>query len=461
MRIQFDDTNLTAEMVGDVHGITRREFKQYSPKALEALSGFKKQVEDGTIGFPHLPFQADLAKEILSFAGTLRGSFDTVCLAGIGGSALGAWALDCALRGPHPVQPPPSTRHPRLVILDNVDPSLTRLALESMNPKRTLVVVVAKSGSTAETVATFLIVRDWLRRKVGGKKAARRIVAVTTEGRGDLYELAKREEYQSFFIPPNVGGRFSVLSPVGMVPAALLGIDIRKIFKGATQITHQCWQADVKKNPALRAAFVHWLSLIRKDKSIQVAFPYSNLLWGTAFWFRQLWAESLGKARLRGGEPVNIGQTPVAALGATDQHSQVQLYIEGPNDKLITFWTLARFDDAGKIPKAGLKLEAFDYLGGQTLARLIDAEQRATAAALAEAGRPNCTFTLDRVDEEHIGAFLQLLEFETAYAGELLGINAFDQPGVELGKQFTYGLMGRPGFESFRQRFAQYEKRRG
>jgi glucose-6-phosphate isomerase len=160
------------------------------------------------------------------------------------------------------------------------------------------------------------------------------------------------------------------------------------------------------------------------------------------------------------GQFVNIGQTPVAALGATDQHSQVQLYIEGPNDKVHTFWTVAKHKDTGKIPKAGLKLEAFDYLGGQTLAKLLDVEQRSTAAALVETGRPNCTFTLDRVDAEHIGAFFQLLEFETAFMGELLNINAFDQEGVEHGKRFTYGLMGRKNFADFATRFKDYEKTR-
>ncbi len=459
MRIQFDDTNLLAELVGDVHGVTRSELKQHAAKAREALAGFKQTVEGGTIGFPHLPFQNAVAKDILKFAGSVRGSYDTVCLVGIGGSALGAWALDCALRGPHPLQPSFSGKKPRLVVLDNIDPSFTALALDSMNPKKTFTVVVTKSGSTAETVATFQVVREWMHKKLG-RKAARRIAAVTTEGKGDLYELAMREGYHTFFLPANVGGRFSVLSPVGMLPAALIGIDIRKVFKGAVQMTHLCWQDDLKKNIALRAALEHWIALVAKDKPIHVAFPYSNLLWGMAFWFRQLWAESLGKARQRTGEFVNIGQTPVAALGATDQHSQVQLYIEGPNDKVFTFWTVAKHASEVRIPKASLGLEAFDYLGGQTLAKLLDVERRSTEAALVETGRPNCTVTLDRVDAEHIGAFFQLLEFETAFMGELLDINAFDQEGVELGKRFTYGLMGREGFASFADRFKEYEKKR-
>ena len=157
----------------------------------------------------------------------------------------------------------------------------------------------------------------------------------------------------------------------------------------------------------------------------------------------------------------NVGQTPVAALGVTDQHSQVQLYIEGPNDKVFTFWAVEKFPSPGKIPARRFNLPAFDALAGQSLKTLIDAERRATAAALVENGRPNCTVTLGRVDEEHLGAFLQMMEFQTAFLGELLDIDAFDQEGVELGKRFTYGLMGRKGFEPYRRQFEEYEKRRG
>ena len=158
---------------------------------------------------------------------------------------------------------------------------------------------------------------------------------------------------------------------------------------------------------------------------------------------------------------VNVGQTPVAALGTTDQHSQVQLYMEGPNDKAYSFWAVKSHTDAGRIPPKKTGFEAMDYLCGQTLAKLLDAERRSTEAALSGNGRPNCTYTLDRVDAEHVGAFFQLLEFQTAFAGEMLNINAFDQEGVELGKKFTFGLMGRKGFEEYKKRFAEYERKRG
>ena len=439
-------------MVGAAHGLTEEEIALAAPKAAEALAGFRKVYESKAVGFPDLPAGGPVVKEILAYAEQVKGTYDTVCLIGIGGSALGAWALDCGLRGPHPIQ---AAGQPRLVILDNVDPELIQLALASMNPERTLAVVIAKSGATAETVATFLIVKDWL-----GAGAASRIAVVTSEGRGDLKVLATREGYPTFHIPENVGGRFSVLSAVGLLPAALIGVDIVKLLKGAAAMNKLAWSDDLAVNTPLRAAVMHWLLLTKKKKSIQVAFPYANRLWGTAFWFRQLWAESLGKAKNRKGKVVNVGQTPVAALGTTDQHSQVQLYMEGPNDKVYSFWAVAKPKDKGAIPKAKLGLEGFDYLCGQSMAKLLDAERRSTEAALTENQRPNCCFTLDRIDEEHLGAFFQLMEFETAFAGELMNINAFDQEGVELGKKFTFGLMGRKGFSDYRDRFAAYEARR-
>ena len=459
MAIQFDPINLMEAMAGPGHGIPASEPGRHAGKAIEALRAFRVLVKKGDYGFPGLPAERKELESYLDYAAKVKGTYDTVCIVGIGGSALGAWALDCGLRGQHPVQAAFSNKNPRLVILDNVDPDFVSAALESMNPKKTLVVVIAKSGATAETVSVFLMVREWLREKLG-KKAGGRIVAVTSDGTGDLNLLAKQEGYQRFYLPQNVGGRFSVLSAVGMVPAALCGFDIRKICKGAAAMTDICWKEDLAANPALNAALHHWLVWTQCGKTIQVAFPYVNRLWGTAFWFRQLWAESLGKKFDRQGKTVHVGQTPIAALGTTDQHSQVQLYMEGPNDKTFTFWTVKKTANAGRIPKGKTGFEAMDYLPGQTLAKLLDVEQRATAAALIEANRPNSTFALDRMDAEHLGAFLQLLEFETAFLGEMLDINAFDQPGVELGKHFTFALMGRKGFGEFKDRFRAYESKR-
>ncbi len=458
MSIHFDEANLTSAMVGETHGLTPSEIKQSDKAALAALASFKQQVDAGTYGFPHLPFDAKMIKAVSAHAKAKAGTYDTVCVVGIGGSALGAWALSCAMRGPHPVQGAFSPKFPRLVILDNVDPMFIEDAIATMSPKKTHVVVIAKSGATAESVSVFMILKAWLEKALG-KKARNSVTVVTSEGTGDLKVLATREDYATFHLPANVGGRFSVLSAVGLVPAALTGIDIRKLCAGAAEMTSLAWKPDLSVNLPLRAAQLHHLTWTRKGKTIQVAFPYSNRLWGTAAWFQQLWAESLGKAKNRQGDVVHTGQTPVAALGTTDQHSQVQLYMEGPTDKVFTFWAVGKFSKKGSIPKTKIGLEGFDYLAGQTLEKLITSERLATAAALTEQQRPNCTVTLDKVDEWHLGAFLQMMEFQTAFMGELLDINAFDQEGVELGKKFTFALMGRKGFADYADRFAEYERR--
>lgn len=413
--IRFDTSNLFLEPA---------EIDRCRSQSAEAVASFRKKSESGLYGFPHLPFQQKVIAEVRRYAASAQRRFDSICLIGIGGSALGAWALDRALRV--------DREHPRLVILDNVDPALIGAALDSMNPRRTLVVVITKSGSTAETIGAYLVVRKWL-----GKNQARQVVAITDPEKGDLLEIARREGCPVFHVPANVGGRFSVLSPVGLVPAALLGLDIRRLCAGARDMTHLCWNTAAGQNPALEAALVHYLMLEQKHKTIQVVFSYSNLLWGLAFWFRQLWAESLGKQ--------GRGQTPIAALGVTDQHSQVQLYLEGPNDKVFTLWAVEHHRSL-RIPKAFRDLGSCGYLAGQSLGRLFDAERQATTQALTQYRRPNCTVTLPRVDAYHLGAFLQLMEFQTAFMGELMGINAFDQPGVELGKRITYSLMGRRGY---------------
>lgn len=448
LEIQFSYENAMEKRVG-AEGMTKADFDKQAASA--AVGAFRARVEAGEVGFPDLPEDIDTARAVEEFAAELRPQIDDVLLVGIGGSALGAYALDVAIRGPHPLQHTPRAkgfRGPRLVVLDNVDPGMIQAALERVNPRRAAMCVVAKSGSTAETLATFLIVREWMTRALG-KKARERIIAITDARKGDLLAVAKEEKYPLFFVPENVGGRFSVLSPVGLVPAALIGLDIRLLLKGASEANDLCWRENPSRNPALCSALVHWALDRRRRKNIEVVFSYSSYLWGTAFWYRQLWAESLGKQFDRAGRKVHAGQTPVAALGVTDQHSQLQLYMEGPADKMITFWEVEKPRVDVKIPKDFSQHDAFGYLGGKSLGALFRAERIATEAALTEAGRPNCRWTLPKLDEYNLGAFLQMMAFQTAFAGELYGVNAFDQPGVELGKKLTYGLMGRKGYEDF------------
>jgi glucose-6-phosphate isomerase len=439
---EFDYRNCLQEAVGN-DGIAPSALHERA--TADVVAAFRRRVDSGEIGFPNLPDDHTTLRAIEQFCGALRKKIDDVLLVGIGGSALGAYALDVAIRGPHPIQTVgKKAARPRLIVLDNVDPGPVASALSQLDPKRTAVVVIAKSGGTAETMGTFLIVREWMVKKLG-RKSRERIIAITDPQKGDLLAIAKEEKYPLFFVPPNVGGRFSVFCPVGLVPAALIGLDTGKLLHGAGEANNVCWGDTPNGNPALTAALVHH-ALAKRGKNIEVAFAYSSYLWGAAFWYRQLWAESLGKRVNRQGQVVEAGQTPIAALGVTDQHSQLQLYMEGPRDKMFTLWSVRKHRVDVKMPKSFRKIDSTGYLGGQSLGKLLEAERTATESALTSAGRPNCRWTLPQVDESTLGAFFQMLEFQTAFAGELWGVNAFDQPGVELGKKLTYALMGRKGY---------------
>lgn len=332
-------------------------------------------------------------------------------------------------------------------VLDNVDPVTIGALLDRLELSNTLFLVVSKSGGTAETMAQFIIVRERLKR--GRLKLADHFVIVTDPEKGALRPIAVADGIRVADIPPNVGGRFSVLSPVGVLPAALVGIDVRGLLGGANDIVQRSASDDPAANPALAYAGLQWVADTQLDRRMHVFMPYSDQLRDFAAWFVQLWAESLGKVAT--SDKQHVGPTPIAALGATDQHAQVQLFMEGPPDKTITFVAVKHLGDDIPIPAAASDGGDLAYLGGHTLGELLSVEQRATAGALARRGRPSMTLTLDRVDARHVGGLIMLLELATAYAGSLYGVNAFDQPGVELGKQFAYAILGRPGFDSARQ----------
>ena len=247
-------------------------------------------------------------------------------------------------------------------------------------------------------------------------------------------------------MPDGVGGRFSVLSAVGLFPAAMCGIDIKAVLKGAAEMDDMVRSTSLQRNPAALFAAVNYL-YYKKGLDLSVMMPYSNALSGLADWFRQLWAESLGKARNEsGGKVVNVGPTPIRALGTTDQHSQLQLYREGPNNKLITFLEVSRFDKDVPIPKAYKDQPALSYLGGISMGALLNTEKQATERALLASSRPCMTIRFPSVSPHAVGQFIYMLEVATTIAAGLFGVNPYDQPGVELGKKITYHLLGREGY---------------
>jgi glucose-6-phosphate isomerase len=280
-------------------------------------------------------------------------------------------------------------------------------------------------------------------------------VVTTDPEKGRLREIAEREDYLTFPVPAGVGGRFSVLTPVGLLPAAIAGIDIFMLLAGARDMDGRCRISNLWKNPAYLSAVLYYLADTKKGKPIAVMMPYADALYGVADWFRQLWAESLGKRTDLDGNIVSTGQTPVRALGATDQHSQLQLYMEGSNNKLITFLAVERFHKKISMPESFADVEGVGYLGGRSLNELIAVEQKTTELALTRNKRPNLSIIVPEVNAFTLGQLLFMLEVQTVFAGGLYHINPLDQPGVEEGKQFAYGLMGRKGFEHKAKEFAE------
>jgi glucose-6-phosphate isomerase len=390
-------------------------------------------------------------KAVNAIARKYAGQLDNVVVLGIGGSALGNIALQSALN-PLTHNLTKDRTHPRLFVLDNADPMpfhQTLVFITNEDPKfdRTLFVVISKSGETAETAAQFLIVRDMLQ-KARGDSHADRLIAVTDPEKGTMRRLCDAAGYSTLPVPEGVGGRFSALSPVGLISCALCGIDIENLLDGAAVMERACRNEDLHANPAAMLATVLVELGQRQGKTVHVMMPYANQLYLMADWWRQLWAESLGKV-VAGG--THAGFTPVKALGATDQHSQVQLYREGPNDKAIIFLEVEQFTTDVTIP-TGLGEDALAYLEGSSLATLLSAEKKATEFALTESRRPNLTIKFPQVTPHTVGQFMMLWQVATAYAGLMLGVDAYDQPAVELGKKATFALMGKPGFEELRGR---------
>jgi len=438
--VRLDVNGFFSHMIG-AHGLDGHDLDIIVPRLSAALESLDARRQGGELPFYDLPYDQAGIAACKALAAQLRADFDTLVVLGIGGSALGTKAV---LEGAGAR----AAGGMRVVVADNIDPASFSQMLGELDLSRTAFNVISKSGGTAETLAQFLIVREKLlaHASIGPQRWGRHIVATTDPDKGPLRALADSEGFHSLPVPPGVGGRFSVLSAVGLLPLAAAGVDIDALCAGARHADTLCSLADPRANPAALHAGLLLLALKQRGCGIHVLMTYSDGLLRLAEWYAQLWAESLGKARALDGSVVETGQTPVRALGATDQHSQVQLYVEGPRDKVVTFVRVEEHEHELTIPKAYADKEEIAYLGGLRLGQLLNMEQRATELALAESGRLTSVVTIDRCDAGSIGYLFHLFEVQTLVMGALLNIDALDQPGVEAGKRLTYGMAGRNGY---------------
>lgn len=439
MALRLDYTNMLAEQVPG--GIPASSLEQAEEAFARALAVFDERRGRGELGFLDMPNAHDMTAQIRQFADGAGQAFSDVVVLGIGGSALGPIALRSALRSIRWNELGDEARDyfPRLHVLENVDPTTIAELLDRLELGRTLFLIVSKSGGTAETMAQYLVVRGRLIESLGDH-FRRHLVFITDPEKGALRKIARDESVAALSIPSNVGGRFSVLSAVGLLPAALIGIDIEAFLRGAGSMAERCAARALRSNPAGMFAVLQWLADTQHGLNTHVLMPYSDNLRDVGAWFAQIWAESLGKTKPDG---TGVGPTPVPALGATDQHSQVQLYMEGPLDKTITFLAVGHRAVDLEIPRLHENVAELSYLGGHTLGELLDIERQATAGALARRGRPNMTIMLEQLDAAHLGEIFMMFGIATVLAGALYDVNPLDQPGVELGKRYTYAMLGR------------------
>jgi len=440
--------NVTAEVIDDEQGITAEQLKALAKKTSPLIQRLNEERKAGQTPYRDLPFDTQIAQQVKDLVGELKGRCENLVVLGIGGSALGNIALQTALNPYMHNLDDAQRAGPRLFVFDNIDPSQFGSFLDWVGDKldKTIFNVISKSGRTAETASQFLIVRRMLLDKLGPEGLRNQVVATTDPKEGTLRKIVGEEKLRSLEVPLGVGGRFSVLSAVGLFSAAMCCIDIDSLLRGARDMDPRFSREDFYKNPAAINAAINY-HFYNRDKKISVMMPYSYALKDLADWYRQLWAESLGKAKDLTGSEVHIGPTPIKALGATDQHSQLQLYREGPNDKLFTFLQVNNFERNLKIGPAPDCAPELGFLAGADLGTLLNNEKKATEYALLETKRPCLTVVFDKVNAYTVGQFIYLYEVTTSLAGALFGINAYDQPAVKLGKEATFALMGRAGYE--------------
>ena len=376
----------------------------------------------------------ELIAKIENYASLVCKKFKHFIVFGIGGSALGIKMLKNTF-----VDSIHKNVDTKVEVIDNIDSDYMLTLLDNLKLKKTMFNVITKSGSTSETLAQMMIVIEKMKK---AKIDYTKHICVTTTKDNALYNWAVSQGMTVFEIPLGVGGRFSVLSPVGLLPAAVMGINIRGLLKGARKSKLNSEKCELE-NLAYTTAYINY-SYLNKGLTNLVVMPYSDRLALVPDFFAQLWAESLGKKFNRDGEVVYSGQTPIKTLGVTDQHSQLQLYSEGIKDKLIMFITVEKPDRDEKIT---LDLDFAKHLKGTSIKTLLDYECDSTAYSLTTLDRPNYTISLKNICEETIGELIFFMEMMTAFMGEMLNVNTYDQPGVELSKIYTKACLKMKGYE--------------
>lgn len=447
-RVRLDLNYCLDASVGSEKGLSVKDLEAFGSRLEAVHRELEEERKLGQHAFRELPFDDVTRDEVNEYAAWARDRFADVLVIGIGGSGNGPEGVVNALSHPYQNLLTPEQRGPipRVFFLHSPDPIQLRATLDIVDLTRTLVVVVTRSGNSPETWANFATVYEPIKAAVPADDLKDHVAVVCDTEQGDLAKLATEMNFRAFSIPRGVPSRFGVMSPAGLLPMALAGHSVDEFLYGAREM-EELFRANqsVFRNPAYSFALIHYLMDELKDIKQTVLFPYSDRLERTGDWFRQVWSESLGKRQSTSGDTVNAGSTPIRSNGPAD-HSQVQLYVEGPKDKLVTFVEIGALAGLEPIPDALGGIEAVNFMHGQNLGQLLNVEKKATEYQLTRAGRPSLTIQMPALDSRSMGQLMQMLMVATVVAGKLYEVNPYDQPAVEENKVATWSLMGKKAY---------------
>ncbi len=466
--IKFDFNNFFSFSIGSTHGVTPKDWRKFLGAAKKAQRHLSAVLADRparvalNLEWANLPYQdKKIIKFIQRLGDQIAAKFESVIFLGIGGSYLGLKAAQDALCAPYYNEFSSLRKgRPRIYFEgNNLDPETLSALLKNLSPGKTFVVVISKSGETTETKAAFALVELWLKKTVG-KNYGRQIFCITGPKSGTLRKKVVAEQardvlsFRNLPLLKGVGGRYSEFN-MGLLHLAIVGVDIEDVLEGASSMARKCLKPDISRNPAYMYGLLSTIIYKQKNKPITILMPFGEGLKSTADWYCQLLAESTGKKYSRrikvnpngveewlrdeGRKPIYVGRTPISTRGTNDLHSVQQNNIEGQNDKAVTFIRVKKFPHDLKVRGTN------DFLSGKDYSQLLSTAQEATEWALVRESRPNCTIILPELTPFYWGAMLFFFEMATAFEGELLNINAFDQPGVEGYKNYMYYKLRKPG----------------
>jgi len=429
---------------GNPNFISKSRFKSFFTENHQVFESFVETLKNKTSPIT-LSFIDDASLERIRKLGAhLREKYKNMLVIGIGGSTLGFRAILQTLKGPYYNFEAPSKGLPRVFVLDNIDPFVVESLENILDFKETAIVYITKSGSTPESAANFLY---FYRKYIDAGGNPKDLVFICDEGENGINRIGKKIECNLLHIPKKLGGRYSVLSSVGFLPGEFIGLDSREFLEGAKHIHNKILSVPPEQN----AVFILGScisELTRRGKVIHTLFNYSNMLFDFGLWFAQLWGESLGKKLSLSNETVHTGSIPLVAQGATDQHSLLQLFKEGPLNTIFGFVTIDQFPPEKKLQGEFPGEKEYSYFEGHTIGELLHTEQMTTEISLVNAQRPCYRVSLPGLSEYTLGGLFYFYEALVPFIAKLWNINPFDQPGVEEGKNMTYALMGRQDYAS-------------